>query len=278
MLSLMYITNRPEVALTAEAAGVDRVLVDLEFIGKEERQAGLDTVKSRHRIGDVGALSGVLTRAELMVRVNPVHRALPDYPSSREEIERVLGLGAERIMLPYFRTVREAEIFLALVDGRAKTTLLLETPEAVSALDGILALPGIDEMFVGLNDLSLGYGMRFMFEPLADGTVDALAARFRERGLPFGFGGIASLGRGLLPAEYVISEHYRLGSSSAILSRSFCDASAVTDPEALSAVFRKGVGEIRAWEAECGRHRAFFEDNRRQVSDRVSAVCGGRRA
>lgn len=36
--------------------------------------------------------------------------------------------------------------------------LLLETPEAVSVVDDILKLKGIDEMFVGLNDLSLGYG------------------------------------------------------------------------------------------------------------------------
>lgn len=40
----MYITNRPEVAHIAELSGVDRIFVDLETIGKQERQGGMDTV------------------------------------------------------------------------------------------------------------------------------------------------------------------------------------------------------------------------------------------
>ena len=52
-LKLMYITNKPEVAKIAQNAGVDRIFVDLEIIGKEERQGGLDTVISRHKIEDV---------------------------------------------------------------------------------------------------------------------------------------------------------------------------------------------------------------------------------
>lgn len=41
MLNLLYITNRPEVAVIAEDAGVNTVFVDLETIGKSERQGGL---------------------------------------------------------------------------------------------------------------------------------------------------------------------------------------------------------------------------------------------
>lgn len=37
-LKLMYITNRVDVALVAEKYGVDRIWVDLETLGKEERQ------------------------------------------------------------------------------------------------------------------------------------------------------------------------------------------------------------------------------------------------
>ena len=36
-LKLMYITNRPEIAQIAETAGVDRIFVDLEYIGKKDR-------------------------------------------------------------------------------------------------------------------------------------------------------------------------------------------------------------------------------------------------
>lgn len=34
MLKLMYITNRTKIARIAEAAGVDRIFVDMEYIGK----------------------------------------------------------------------------------------------------------------------------------------------------------------------------------------------------------------------------------------------------
>ena len=43
-LKLMYITNRPEIAQIAESAGVDRIFVDMEYIGKAKRQYGTDSV------------------------------------------------------------------------------------------------------------------------------------------------------------------------------------------------------------------------------------------
>ena len=41
-LKLMYITNNPDVARIAEEAGVDRIFVDMEYIGKSDRQGGMD--------------------------------------------------------------------------------------------------------------------------------------------------------------------------------------------------------------------------------------------
>lgn len=38
----MYITNRPEIAAIADSNGVDRIFLDLELIGKEERQGHLE--------------------------------------------------------------------------------------------------------------------------------------------------------------------------------------------------------------------------------------------
>ena len=198
MLKLMYITNRPEIAQIAESAGVDRIFVDMEFIGKDARQKGLDTVKSRHTVEDAARVKQSVEKAEVLVRVNPIHDALPDYFSSEDEINAVVEAGADIIMLPYFKTAEEVKTFLRLVNGRSKTMLLLETPEAVEIVDEILELPGIDEIHIGLNDLSLGYGRRFMFELLADGTVEGLCRKFQSAGIPYGFGGIAKLGDGLL--------------------------------------------------------------------------------
>lgn len=167
-LKLMYITNRPDVAQIAESAGVDRIFVDLEYIGKEQRQAGLNTVKSHHTIADVECIRSSLEKAQLLVRVNPIHEATAEYGSSKEEIDAVIRAGADVIMLPFFKTLEEAKQFIRMVDGRAKTVLLIETPEAVGIIDALLALKGVDEVFFGLNDLSIGYGKKFMFELLAD--------------------------------------------------------------------------------------------------------------
>ena len=52
-MKLMFITNKDEIALAAERAGVDRIFIDLETIGKQERQGGMDTVQSRHTVEDV---------------------------------------------------------------------------------------------------------------------------------------------------------------------------------------------------------------------------------
>lgn len=271
-LKLMYITNRPDIALIAEQNGVDRVFVDMEYIGKAERQGNLDTVKNHHTIKDIVALRQVLTQSELLVRVNPIHERTAEYDSSEEEINASIAAGADIIMLPFFKKASEVKRFLRIVDGRVKTMLLLETPEAVEVLDEILAIPGIDEIHIGINDLSLGYGKRFMFELLTDGTVERLCRRIQQAGIFYGFGGIASLGRGLVPAEMIIKEHYRLGSKMAILSRSFCNIDRYDNMEAIEEIFFRGVREIRTLEKECASHAMFFTENHLELRTAVSSA------
>ena len=52
MLKLMYITNSPDIARVAQSAGVDRIFVDMEYIGKADRQGGMNTVQNRHTAED----------------------------------------------------------------------------------------------------------------------------------------------------------------------------------------------------------------------------------
>lgn len=274
-LKLMYITNRPEIAQIAETAGVDRIFIDLENIGKTERQGGMDTVQSHHTLDDVKIISNVITTAELLVRVNPIHNGTEEYVSSEEEISTAIKNGADIIMLPFFKTVEEVKRFLTAVNGRAKTMLLLETPEAVEIVDDLLCLEGIDSIHIGLNDLSLGYGMKFMFELLTDGTVEQLCAKFCKKNIPYGFGGIASLGKGLVPAEMIIKEHYRLGSTCAILSRSFCDVDKINDIGEISSIFVKGMREIREFEAECEKHIGDLINNKFELEKIVKMIVGG---
>lgn len=271
-IKLMYITNRPEVAVIAENAGVDRIFVDMEYIGKSLRQGGMDTVQSHHTAADVALMAKTLKKAELMVRCNPIHEATGDYGSSKEEIDAIIENGAQIVMLPYFKTPKEVEQFVRLVDGRAKTFPLMETREAAENADEILQVDGIDEIYIGLNDMSLSYGYSFMFQLLANGTVDRLADKFRNQGMPFGFGGIASLTGGLLPGAYVLKEHYRLGSSRVILSRSFCNAAKASSMEEIRGIFETGVQDIRALERICQTTEIDYEENHRIVREKVEAI------
>ena len=274
-LNLMYITNNTEIALIAENAGVQRIFVDMEYIGKEKRQGGMNTVKNHHTISDVKNISNILTSAKLLVRVNPIHNGNEMYSSSKEEIDAVISAGADIIMLPYFKSVDEVKTFIDLVAGRTQTLLLFETAEAVERVDNILKVPGIDEVFIGLNDLSLSYHKKFMFQLLTDGTVERLCLKFRLAGLRYGFGGIAAIGTGTLPAECILKEHYRLGSSSVILSRSFCNTDEISDLNEMKEIFDNGLKRMRDCEKEIAVHSRYFYSNIERVNDAVNWILKG---
>lgn len=265
-LDFMFITNNPKVAEAAQDCDVRRVWIDLETLGKEERQKGMNTVKSQHSLSDISLLRNVIDKSELLVRVNPIN------PGSKEEINEAVERGADMLMLPMFKSVEEVETFLDLVKGRVKTTLLFETKESYELQDKILDLGGFDEAHVGLNDMHLSYGMTFMFELLSNGQVETMCNKFKEHGIPYGFGGIAKIGEGLLPAECIIAEHYRLGSTRAILSRSFCDNQYV-DYEKWKYEFQLGVNQIRLYESLLPLlPESYFIDNIKNVKKGVDKV------
>ncbi len=256
-IKYMYLTSDPEQAKTAEMSGVDRIFLDLEILGKYERQGHLDTVVSHSSLDDVKKLRAVIKKSQLLVRCNPAHEGL------KPEIDRIISDGADIIMLPYFKTADEVRFFLKCVDGRVPTVLLFETAEAVQNVDEILNLEGITEVYIGLNDLHLSYNMKFMFELLADGTVEKLCKKFKAKGLPYGFGGIAKIGEGQLKSEYIIGEHKRLGSTCAILSRTFRHEVKGSRPvENMSceiSLLRRRENEVSTWTSE------QFEENRQLI-------------
>lgn len=274
-LKLMYITNKPVVAEIAEASGVDWVFLDMEFIGKDARQGGLDTVQNHHTVKDIANIKAAVKKAKVLVRVNPIHEALPNYPSSKDEIDASIAAGADILMLPFFKTVEEVMEFIRLVGGRAKTLLLMETVEAANLVDDILEVPGIDMIHLGLNDMHLELGMKFMFELLANGTVEKLGNKIKAKGIPFGFGGIATLDGGALPGSMVLKEHVRLGSSMVIVSRSFCNTDLVTDLNEVKRIFDTGISGLRALEKEVSNAGAdYLEENRKSVVAAVNKIAG----
>jgi 2-keto-3-deoxy-L-rhamnonate aldolase RhmA len=210
-MEFISITNQVQIAEYFEQCGIDDIMVDLEIIGKSERQKGLNTVISAHSIEDVEKIKKCLKRSKCLVRINPIHQ------NSEAEIEQVIERKADIIMLPMFTTAEEVKVFINRVDNRALKYLLLETPQALTRIDDILAVEGIDAIHIGLNDLSIGMGLTFLYEPLIGGIVEYLAHKIVPRKIKFGFGGASRLEKG----KNIISEHVRLGSQMVILNRDF---------------------------------------------------------
>lgn len=215
-LKKIFFTGEVDKAIKAESSGVERILIDLEILGKLERQGDRDTRKSILTPEAIKPVSNALTVSELMVRINPLNKM------TMSEIDFAINSGAQSIMLPMFEDVSEVKEFISLVNGRAKTILLLETKKALESVKEITALKNIDELHIGLNDLHLQLNCRFMFDLLVDGTVHKIATECRANRLPFGIGGVGPIGfDGRLSPVLVLAAHVYFGSETVILSRAF---------------------------------------------------------
>ena len=244
--NLMILASTVEDAILAQEAGVDRIFYDLEYIGKAERQRGRDTVKYHNDIELIPELRKVINKSSLLVRTNPIHA----YTAA--EVEKAIQYGADYLMLPMTMDRADVEHYVKLVAGRAKVIIMVETAAAMARIDDILEVPGVDEIFIGLNDLHISLGLHFLFEPLSGGLVDYIAAKCRAKCIPFGFGGIARIGDGILPADMILGEHLRLGSTSVILSRTFKggDSPQAIDFKSEVDKVRVKINDLKGWTAE----------------------------
>jgi len=132
------------------------------------------------------------------------------------EIGKALDAGAEGIIVPLVETAQDAARAVAACryapggtrswgavrpslhvpsydaaagDARAACIVLLETVRAVENVEEIAAVPGLDAVYVGPNDLALSAGLapRTTFEDARHrGYVEAILTACRERGLPAG--------------------------------------------------------------------------------------------
>ena len=265
-LKLMILADDSVSAAEAQSAGIDRIFYDLEYIGKAERQHGRNTVKSNNSIDDIPAVRKVVTTSELLVRTNPIHAY------SQAEVDKAIGYGADILMLPMVIDYHDVEQYVEMVNGRAKVCIMIETAASMARLDKILAVKGVDEIFVGLNDLHISMGLRFMFELLSGGLVEYIANKCNNAGMPFGFGGIARIGEGDLPSDYILGEHVRLGSESVILSRTFKGVVGV-DANAHEINLKEEVDKVRNRMIEISKWpAAAFVDNQKKIVASVDKV------
>jgi 2-keto-3-deoxy-L-rhamnonate aldolase RhmA len=257
---LTFWTSDPDTARVADLAGIDRIGVDLDRLGKQARQAGLGTWVSRHTVEDLVRLRPAITRAQLFVRSNPLHDGTPG------EVERALAAGAEVLMLPMFRSAGELARYVELVGGRARVVGLLETAEAVAEVEAVARVAGLDELHVGINDLALALGLPNRFWVLLDPAAAHVARAAAAVGLPLGVGGIGRVTDAALPIppDLIYAQYPRLGATAALISRSFL----ATDCDVATEVRR--TRERLAWWA--GRPRAELDRAARALGAALSAI------
>lgn len=172
--------------------GFDSVTVDLQhgMVGFEAAVAMLQAISA--------------TPAVPIARVSKSDYAL---------VMQLLDAGAYGIICPMISSVREAENFVSYcsypprgqrsygpargllyggpdyserADDEILALAMLETREAVANADEILAVPGLDGMYIGPNDLCLAYGKPPRPEtddPEVSGVILGLARRTRAKRL-----------------------------------------------------------------------------------------------
>jgi hypothetical protein len=201
-----------ELALRAEKAGIDSIVVDWELKGKEKRQKNYDLEKNTDTPQDIRLLSSHL-RIPVSVRINSL------WKKTSTEVEIALENGAKIIMLPMAKSADEVKQFLSIMDGRAKSIVQIETPQLVEQLAGFKDLDW-DIAYIGLNDLMVASGRSSIWETLADGTAEKICKSLHGR--VYGFGGSTILGGGEpIINVLVLHEMIRLGASVTIMRRTF---------------------------------------------------------
>ncbi len=219
MINLFYITNNIVEAEIVDSLDIDWIFIDLETIGKEERQVGRNTVLSNHSLSDINKIKDKVKKTNILVRCNPIGKW------SKNEFYEINSRYKEidMVMLPYFKTTEEVQIFIEMLDTtNIEPSLLIETLDAIENLEEIIKIFPFKYLHIGLNDIHIERGTISMFEPYIDGLMDRITSILRKNGLNFGIGGIGKIGANLSPTpECVLNEHLRLNSNGVILSRSF---------------------------------------------------------
>jgi hypothetical protein len=115
-----------------------------------------------------------------------------------------------------------------------------------------------------------------MFQLLSEGLVDGIISKIKTKAIPYGFGGIAQIGEGTLPAELILNEHYRLKSELVILSRSFYRFDKNDSQEKIYEVFKKGIRKFRDYENEIkNKDQSFFLNSHEKLINIVNKIIEG---
>ncbi len=122
LFNYIAITNNPSHAIILDRVGVQQIMVDAEIIGKEERQKGKNTIISDHLISDVKKLKDLHLSSKIVCRINGYHSG------TSNEIDEAIDSGADIIMIPMIRSMKEFEEMVKQINNKCKVLPLIETP------------------------------------------------------------------------------------------------------------------------------------------------------
>jgi len=190
-----------EIGMIAESCGFDAIFIDMEH-----SPISLDA-------------AGQICVAALPVGITPLVRIAGH---QFEDATRLLDMGALGIICPNVSTRAEAEAFVRACrfpplgersvggagplqgyratplgevnkEGNAATTLIamLETPEGIANADAIAAVPGIDVLLIGSNDLCTAMGIPGELKsPMLRAAYETAAKACKAHDKHLGVGGI----------------------------------------------------------------------------------------
>lgn len=197
--------GKPVIGLTVTVPSADVVLqaarlgFDFVWIEMEHSPITLETARSM-----VLATSGTRTMPFIRVPVNQLWTA-----------KRALDIGALGVIFPFTSTPELARQAVAackypplgdrgagpglatlrwpapggygdFADQNAMVITIIERKEAVERIEEIAAVPGIDVLFIGPNDLSHSYGFRGKETPEVKEAIGKVLAAGKKRGIPVG--------------------------------------------------------------------------------------------
>jgi 2-keto-3-deoxy-L-rhamnonate aldolase RhmA len=200
---MVRLIRNPGIAWIARQAGLDFIMLDLEH--------GAGSLETLADTAGTGRGAGL----EVFVRVPELSKAT---------VSRALDCGCTGVMVPMIGSVEQAELlagwckfapvgkrglgsvgthsnfaavkggdapaFMAAANDEVLAIAQIETTEAIGAIEGIAAVPGVDALLIGPNDLAISMGHTgdlLHREVLA--AIDKVAAAAESHGKIFGMHG-----------------------------------------------------------------------------------------
>ena len=189
------------VGMIAVASGFDWLFIDME-----------------HNSMDVDTAAQI-SMASLAVGITPIVR-VPG--KEHHHASRLLDAGAQGIVVPHVDTIEEAQRAVAhckyppvghrsvmgvlpqfgyrglpvaestpLANAQTMVVIMLETPEAIARADEFAAVPGVDSILIGTNDLCAEMGIPGQFsDPRIEEAYRKIIAACRKNNIHPGMGGV----------------------------------------------------------------------------------------